>query len=195
MNLQRNNQQSLLLKENAPLLIVLVSLFLVGAVTIGVYFLAINNSEEAINEFENEVNGLVESVNQETDATADSEEEDSLEESETEKLASGSNPFQVPLEKADDPGKEEGSSSSKEKESGSEDEKPVKERIGDQVNVLGLLGSSDRRLAIIKVSGEVQIVKPGDKISSLIIKDINSNRILAEEYDEELTYTFGGGQD
>ena len=112
-------------------------------------------------------------------------------------LAAKTNPFQSPLKKVEkttsDVAKNNSSGSNNSKDN--QPEKKVKERIGDQVRVLGLLGGPGKRLAIIGIGNNVQIVKPGDRISSLVIKDIDKKRVLAEEYGTELTYTFGGGQD
>ena len=199
MKLQTNNkQQPALLRENGPLIIIILSVLILGAVAIGVWhYLELNNSQQNLNQFENEVNGLVESVSEEPQSSQENEKKKVEKKETNQTLAAKTNPFQSPLKKVEkttsDVAKNNSSGSNNSKDN--QPEKKVKERIGDQVRVLGLLGGPGKRLAIIGIGNNVQIVKPGDRISSLVIKDIDKKRVLAEEYGTELTYTFGGGQD
>ncbi|MFO7818672.1 MAG: hypothetical protein R6V17_00390 [Halanaerobacter sp.] len=197
-------QQSAVLRENAPILIIIIIFLVAGAVAIGFWhYLEMTNSEQSVVQFENEVDGLVETVNKEAISSGESEgEEENKEKEGNKKLAVGVDPFQSSLKKVSRREEEEvnvksANQEKDEKSTKSEDLKSqkVKKRIANKVRVLGLLGSPGKRLAIIGIENDVQIVKPGDRISSLKIKDINEKRVLIEEYGEELTYTFGGGQD
>ncbi|MGM0370687.1 MAG: hypothetical protein ACQEP9_09705 [Bacillota bacterium] len=188
------SQQPAVLRENAPLIIIILSIFILGTVAIGLWhYFEINTSEQTVNAFENKVDGLVKNVSGQATNESESETDQEIEMEEKEDLAAQSNPFQSPLQKQEK--SDENSSTSKTESENDEPQSEVKKRIGDKVRVLGLLGGPGKRLAIIGIGSDVQIVKPGDRISSLTIKDINQERVLAEEYDEELTYTFGGGQD
>jgi hypothetical protein len=188
------SQQPAVLRENAPLIIIILGAFILGAVAIGVWhYFEINTSQQTVNAFENRVNGLVENVSEQSTNESKSETDQDIEMESEKDLAAQSNPFQSPLKKRQ---KSETKSSNAQIQAGDGNQQSkVKRRIGDRVRVLGLLGGPGKRLAIIGIGSDVQIVKPGDRISSLTIKDINQKRVLAEEYDKELTYTFGGGQD
>ena len=197
-------QQSAVLRENAPILIIIIIVLVAGAVAIGFWhYLEMSSSKQSVVQFENEVNGLVETVSKKAAPSNESEgQEESKEKEVSKKLAIKANPFQSSLKKVsrreNDQISVKSTNQDKDKSSNRSNEvknQKVKKRIANQVRVLGLLGSPGKRLAIIRIGSDVQIVKPGDRISSLIIKDINEKRVIIEEYGKELTYTFGGGQD
>ncbi|MBM7557946.1 hypothetical protein [Halanaerobacter jeridensis] len=199
MKLQtNNNQQPAVFRENAPIVIIILSIFIVGVIAIGVWsYLEMTTSEQTVNQFEKEVAGLVSNVN-EKPAKANKDSKEVTEEKEVKTLAAQSNPFQSPLKRVKKAKKPTNNKSTKNRNNQSTKEnkkEKVKKRIASKVRVLGLLGGPGKRLAIIGIDKDVQIVKPGDRIKSLIIKDINQKRVVIEEYGKELTYTFGGGQD
>ena len=193
-----NNQQPAVLKENAPILIIILSAFIIGVIAIGVWsYLEMTTSQQTVNQFGNKVDGLVKTVNEKT-AKSNKNNQEVTREKEVKTLAAQSNPFQSPLKKVKRINKSTNNKSTTNRNNQStkaEKKEKVKKRIASKVRVLGLLGGPGKRLAIIGIGKDVQIVKPGDRISSLVIKDINEKRLIIEEYGKELTYTFGGGQD
>ena len=188
-----NQQRPAVLRENAPILVIIATILVIGTVAIGVWYYL--NSQQDIDQFKNKVNGLVKNVNEKPVSKKKSDSEDTNAQQDTKPLAAKSSPFNSPLEKlAQEKSETKSGNGDKQAVKGKTTES-VKKRIAAKVKVLGLLGGPGKRLAIIEVGKDVQIVKPGDRISSLIIKDINQKRLIAEEYGKEITYTFGGGQD
>ena len=177
--------------ENIVVIVTIAVLFVLGMTGIGAwYYLELTSSTKEIRKFETKVNGLVKEVEKKPTKTV--ENNNGKQETETKDfLATESNPFQSQLEKiVSGPVNTKNNQSSTNQGNGG-----VKKRLANQVKVLGLLGGPNKRLAIIEIGSDVQIVKPGDRISSLTIKDINNKRVVIEEYGKKLTYTFGGGED
>ena len=177
--------------ENLVVIVTIAALFFLGMTGIGAwYYLELTSSTKEIRKFETKVNGLVKEV--EKKSTTNIVENNNEQKSETKEfLDAESNPFQSRLKKiVSSPENAKNS-----RGSNNQGKEGVKKRLANKLKVLGLLGGPDKRLAIIEIGSDVKIVKPGDRISSLTIKDINNKRVVIEEYGKELTYTFGGGED